>query len=154
MTKARFMRLTALLALLLLTAALLLTGCKPTIDPVGTATLVISANGITEEYSVPLSKLEEGKGALAALEYLKTEGKLDYKTDATGYITEVGILKQNPSKNIYVGIWTSVEKDADVSGWIADKDYNGSTLAPAGKGLSSMSLEDGCIIYIGELIYG
>lgn len=141
----------------LLAVSLLLTGCKPTVDTEGTATFVIANDEGIEVFEVPLDALENATGALDALEYLKNQGKLDYTCQNGGYgafLTEVGHVKEDGSKGIYIGLWTSVAADIDTSIHATTKQYNGVTLTSSGKGISSMSLTDGCIIYISEIVYG
>ena len=156
MNKTKLFKILSVTALLILALSVMLTGCKPTIDSEGIATIVVANDKGIETYEVPLGALDGATGAIAALDYLKAEGKLDYTATDGGfgaYLTEVGHLKEDGAKGIYIGVWTSVVKDADTSVYATVKTYNGITLTSAGVGISSMSLEDGCIIYIGEIIY-
>ena len=156
MKKSNFKKVLCLIAVLVIAVSLLLTACKPTVENEGVATVVVSGSKGTDVYEVPLGELENATGAISALDYLKAKGKLDYTSADSGfgaYLTKVGQVAEDPSKGIYVGIWTSVEKDFDTSDYATTKTYNGKTLTFSGVGISQMSLTDGCVIYIGEIIY-
>jgi hypothetical protein len=86
------------------------------------------------------------------MEYLKTNKGLTYTTNDTGYgayLTQVNGIKEDKSNSEYVYIYTSVEKDADVSAYACEITYKDFTLPNAGVGISLMSIEDGAVIYIG-----
>lgn len=103
-------------------------------------------------YTVELDKVETDKGLMPVLEYLKTEEGLDYASDDTGYgafLTKVGALEQSDSTYIY--LYTSVEKDKDVSQYATTVEFEGKTLCSSGVGASEMTIEDGCTIYIGTI---
>lgn len=56
-------------------------------------------------------------------------------------------------ENEYIYLYTSVEKDFDVSQYALTVDWCGVTLTSSGVGASDMSIEAGCIIYIGTIVY-
>ena len=56
-------------------------------------------------------------------------------------------------ENEYIYLYTSVEKDFDVSQYALTLDWCGVTLTSSGLGASDMTLESGCIIYLGTLVY-
>jgi hypothetical protein len=121
-------------------------------DPVGNATLVIA----TEEkavYDVPLSKLSEGKGLIPVFEYLKEEKGLEYVINGT-MLESVGGLTNDYDLGSYIYIYTSVEKDFDVSEYKMEIEYEGKTLVSSGVGFNEMSVTDGAIIYIGLISWG
>ena len=121
-------------------------------DPEGNATLVIA----TEEkqvYDLPLSKLSDGKGLLPVFEYLKEEKGLEYDVSGT-MINSVGGLANDYDLGTYIYIYTSVEKDFDVSEYKTEIEYEGKTLVSAGVGFNEMSVTDGAIIYIGLISWG
>lgn len=115
----------------------------------GDVTIVIAANGDYKEYYVDASKVN-GEGALAAIEYLKDKKELNLVTESGAYgayITEIGDLKPDSGKNEFIAIYTSVEKDFDVSEYATTIKYDGRTLTSSGLGISSMSTEEDAIIY-------
>lgn len=113
----------------------------------GFCTIVLEGDPAVE-YRVNLDKVTGSNGLLSALEYLKTEKGLTYSADA-GFLTEVGSVKQDADAGKYVYIWTSVEKDFDVSVYASTKTYGDATLTSSGIGAKDMTLTDGAIIYIG-----
>ena len=141
------------LALALMLALASFVACKPESDPEGEITLVI-AGETTEVFTVGISEIDGEKNVLTLVAHLKNEGKLDYKTDSTGYFTEIGSVKQNPSEGKYVGIWTSVESDFDeASIYTTTKIYEGVTVKSSAVGAKDMTLKDGAVIYFSYLIY-
>ena len=154
--KRNLKKILSLAVLAVLALTVMLTSCQPTVDTEGTATLVVANDSGVYTFEIPLGELVEAKSAVAALDYLKGKGELDYTSAEStfgAYLTKVGHIVENGDAGIYVGIWTSVAKDADTSDYATTKIYNGTTLTASGVGISQMSLTDGCIIYIGEIIY-
>lgn len=114
---------------------------------VGKMTLVVAADSVSE-YEIELSDFDVTEGVLSVLKHLKSEGKLRYEYDDTGYgayVTEIGGL--TPSGNQFICIYTSVEKDFDVSVYATTVEYDGKTLGMSGLGISEMTVESGCVIY-------
>ena len=139
------------LAVVMIFAAFSLTACSEN-DSEGNATLVIA----TEEkqvYDIPLSKIGEGKGVVPALEYLKEEKGLEYDL-ASGYLNSIGGLANDYVAGKYIYIYTSVEKDFDVSEYKMEMEYEGKTLVSSGVGIEDMSLTDGAVVYIGLISWG
>lgn len=150
-------RLTAML-LVILCITLTLVGCAPApITPdAGTCTLVLSDGENATEYSVDLAALTSGDGAMPIITHLEQTRGLTYsKTNGMygAYLTAIGSLKENSAEGTYLGIWTSVEADFDVSEYATTVDYNGKTLVSSGVGISQMTIEDGAVIYIGYIHY-
>lgn len=140
------------LTLALLLAFSALVGCQPQ-NVSGYATVAVGGD---EEFTVDLGKVEITDGAMSILEYLKNEGELDYEaTDGAygAYLTKVGSIEENATGGKYVGIWTSVEEDFDVSAYATTKEYKGKTLTSAGVGISQMTITDGAVIYIDYIVY-
>lgn len=122
-----------------------------TAPQVSTMTLVIGTE-TPVVYTVELDKLGENKNLMAVLDYLKTNEGLDYASDDSGYgafLTKVGALEQAGSSYIY--LYTSVEKDMDVSQYAVTVEFDGKTLTSSGVGATEMTIEDGCIIYVGTI---
>ena len=148
----------ASLLILVLTLSVLV-GCKPTgeVSDVGTATVVVAVGEDVRSYTVPLDKVDGSVGAIILLDYLKTEGELDY-TSVDGiygaYLTKVGHLEEKAGEGIYVGIWTNVESDIDrESVYSSTVEYNGVTLYSANVGMGELNVPDGAIICFGEMKY-
>lgn len=119
----------------------------------GDVTVVIACDGSNKEYYVAADKVE-GEGVLAVMEYLRDNEGLHFVTEDGGYgeyATEVGGFKQGDG--VYIYIFTSVEKDFDVSEYKQTVDYKGVTLTSSGVGLSAMSVEEDAIIYFGTTTY-
>lgn len=154
-------RIFGVVAFLLLIALTLtaLVGCRENgdVSDVGTATVVVAVGEDVRAYEIPLDRLDGEKGAIALLEYLKEEGKLDYTAKDAGYgpyLTRVGHLEERASEGVYVGIWTSVESDIDRESSYATKvEYNGTELWSSSVGMGELNVPDGAIIYFGELRY-
>ena len=143
-------KLTRILSLLLalVLVSLVFVGCQQEeTSEKGFCTIVLEGNPATE-YSVNLDKVTGTNGLLAVLDYLKETEGLAY-TESAGMLTEVGTLKQDATAGKYVYIWTSVEKDFDVTVYASTKTYGDVTLTSSGVGAKDMTLTDGAIIYIG-----
>lgn len=157
-------RITSLaLALLIICSLFSLAACSDnqgtdsttttTAAQVETMTLVIGTE-TPVSYTVDLSKVEIKEGLMSVLEYLKTTENLEYASDDTGYgafLTKVGALEQKD--NSYIYLYTSVEKDMDVSQYATTVEFEGKTLTSSGVGASEMTVEDGCIIYVGTVTF-
>ncbi|MBQ8372391.1 MAG: hypothetical protein IJX38_05615 [Clostridia bacterium] len=122
-------------------------------DSEGNVTVVVAVGDDVRRYEIDLANIEDGTSAVALLDYLEAEGELDYEMSGT-FLTKVGHLEQNADAGVYVGVWTSVEQDYDVSGYFGDVEYDGMTLVASGFGIMEMHYTDGCTIYFGEMIYG
>lgn len=140
-----------ILSLLLFSAVLLCSvisfaACSKN-DPEGNATIVIA----TEEkqvYDIPLVELSEGKGLIPAFEYLKEKNGVEYDV-SNGMINNIGGLENDYNSGSYIYIYTSVEKDFDVSMHKKEIEYDGKTLVSSIVGYEDMTLTDGAVIYIG-----
>ncbi len=108
-------------------------------------TLVIATDPVAE-YTIDLS----GKSKDVTVTSLMDDEGIPYTMSGT-MITSAGGLSQ--SGNVYLYLYTSVEKDKDVSQWMTTIEYKGVTLTDAGVGILDMTVEDGCIIYIGTIVY-
>ena len=108
-------------------------------------------------YSVDFSDIAIEEGVYSIVKALSTKGLLTYKANDTGYgayLTELGDLKEDAATATYLFLYTSVEKDFDVSEWASTKVWEGKTLTSAGVGITEMTVENGAIIYIGTVSYG
>jgi hypothetical protein len=98
--------------------ALCFVGCFTPADTEGTVTVVIGEEGNFDEYEISLSEVEITDGVLSLLIYLEeNEGvELDYANSTYGaYINSIGSLSPNGLSGEFVGVYTSVEADFDVS---------------------------------------
>ncbi len=147
MKHQKFTHLLSLLLAIML-VGILFVGCQQDEkSEKGFCTIVLEGEPTTE-YVVNLDKVTGTNGLLAVLEYLKTEEGLVY-VESAGFLTEVGEVKQDAAAGKYVYIWTSVEKDFDVSQYASTKTYGDKTLTSAGVGAADMTVTDGAVIYIG-----
>ena len=142
-----------ILAIILAVATCFCMACTP--NPFeGKYTIVINANGNDSVYAIDSEA--QGVYTLAdALLYLRdNEGVVYEYSDSTYgvYISRLGdICPVGYSQ--WVSVYTSVESDKDVSEHAESIQYEGHTLYSSGFGVSSMSLEEGCIIYFTLGIY-
>lgn len=156
-----------ILALLVICSLLSMVGCSDntttattttttastttTAPAVKTMSLVVGTDEPTA-YTVEIDNVEITDGLMSVLEYLKTTEGLEYTSDDTGYgafLTKIGALEQKD--NTYIYLYTSVEKDMDVSQYATTVEFEGKTLTSSGVGASEMTIEDGCTIYIGTI---
>lgn len=110
-----------------------------------TVTVVIKGDDTVYTYKVT-DETNLDNGLLSILDALKIE-----YSESSGMLFSVGSLSPTPPEYIY--IYTSVERDADVSVYKQEMTYEGKTLTSAGIGAKDMTFEDGAIIYIGTISY-
>lgn len=73
-------------------------------------------------------------------------------TESGGFINTVDGI--NLGANEYVYLYTSVEKDKDVTQYALTVDWwMGTTLTSSGVGASQMTIEDGCTVLIGKIAW-
>lgn len=120
----------------------------------GYCTVVVATDPETV-YTVDLDKLGTvDEGLVSVLDYLKTNNGLTYeKTESEGlgaYLTK--ILSLDPATVTegygYIQLFTSVEKDFDVTEYAVEKDYKGTKIVSSGFGASSMTIQADAIYYI------
>lgn len=125
-------------------------GCAPKAN----MTVVVTTDPNTV-YTVDLNKLEEGCNAIDVLEYLKEKQGLTYVVaqdpDLGPFLTEVLTLKQSEDFNPYFFVYTSVQAEQMTN--YDGVEYEGVTLYPSSVGIGSMTVEEGCIIYITLISY-
>lgn len=135
-------KISALLLTLLLVLSLV--ACGGNVDSKGTATVVVGETA----YTVNLSDVaEDGKGLLGVLDVLEEKENLTV-TAENGLLTQVGDLKQDSAAGVYLFLYTSVEKDADVSQYATTTEWNGNSYTSSGVGAAEMTVEDGAVIII------
>ena len=172
MKKTKFLRVVTILMALCL-VSLLFIGCDKTSTNNDTATQtsaqtseststaesknvkgyckIVLGDTSKTEYEVNLDLVTVDNGLLSVLDYLKAEKGLTYACDASGFLTEVGGVKQDTSAGVYVYLFTSVVKDQDVSKYKTTQTYGDMTLVSAGVGTKDMTIENGAVIYIGTI---
>ncbi len=169
MKKTKFLRvLTLLMALCLI--SLVFVGCEKTDnteETKSTETTVSSTEATSQnvkgyckivlgdtnktEYEVDLDLVEIDNGLFSVLDHLKTTKGLTYACDASGFLTEVGGVKQDTATGVYVYLFTSVVKDQDVSQYKTTQTYGDMTLVSAGVGAKDLTISNDTIIYIGTI---
>ena len=144
----------ACLALILLSLALFaLASCSKDsgkFDEGDKMTLVV-AEEEAKVFEIPLSDFKKSDSVIDLLQYLKSEGKLNYEISGT-MVTKVGNLKNEG--NGYIYFYTTVEKDVDVSEYATTVQYGNVSITSSGVGAESMHLENGAIVYIGIVVWG
>jgi hypothetical protein len=144
--KKRIFALITLIALF----ALMMLSC--TQDASGTATIVIDGTEPVE-YKVKLDDITVDNGLISVLEHLKATKELTFEMSGT-MIDKVGGLANDYTTGTYIFIYTSVEKDFDVSEWATMVSYKGKNLTSSGVGAAEMTVCDGAVIYITTITYG
>jgi hypothetical protein len=119
----------------------------------GTMTFVIQEGETDKTYSVDFKKMEatHDSSFLDVLNYLKENEDLNLKTSGTGimtFIDEIGTLTSDYTNDDYIYIYTSIEKDKDVSTYGIEFTYKETKLYSSGLGIYSMRVQDGCTVLI------
>ena len=124
-----------------------------TVAEQGDVTLVIeNRDGSYTVYEAFLEDVSnKGEGVYGVLQYLmarETDPLVADVVDSTygAYVNNIGGLNPDATKNEYVCIYTSLERDFDTSDYVSVIEYEGTTLKTSGLGLTSMSAEQGTII--------
>lgn len=104
----------------------------------------------TQVFEVDLNAMSynENTGLMNVIESLKLQDKLTYTSSDSGYLTQIGELTEDLQARRSIYIYTSVEKDVDVSEWAGTFTYEGKEYTNSGVGASQMTIEDGCVIII------
>ena len=112
----------------------------------GIVTLVIDGKE-TKEYVVNMTDRSVDKGLVSVLDVLKADGKLDYGITGSE-LDYIGDVSNNYETNEFIYIYTSVEKDFDVSEYTKTTKYKDKELTSAGIGALEMTIVDGATIYV------
>ena len=153
MKKRIFIAFTLALSLIL---AACLFSCGGQNDDSGTVTVVIDGDGVFESYEIDISELDITDGVLTLVKYLADEEglDLDYSNSSYGaYINSIGGLVPNMMAGEYIGVFTSVEADFDVSTMFSEMTYRGEKLGTSGVGISSMTVKSGATYLFTVLTY-
>ncbi len=144
---------TIIIAIAMCLVLVVAAGCNAdvTVGSEGTASLIITTD--TDElttYTVMLEDLEDNT-VVSLLDYLVDTEELHLVyTDSTwgAYITEIGTLAEDYTTGTYIYLYTSVDSEMDTSAYATSLEVAGVTVYSSGLGVTSMSLTDGCVIYI------
>ena len=119
----------------------------------GDVSVVIeNSDGTYDVYKVYLEDVEnKDEGVYGILQHLMTREKnplgADIVDSAYGaYVNTIGSLAPDATKNEYVSIYTSLEKDFSTREPVGEIEYDGITLKTSGVGLTSMSAEKGTVV--------
>lgn len=150
----KFIKVLAVLTVLTIAVAALF-ACAPDGEVTGDKmTLVLTDGGdYTQVFEVDLNQMSynENTGLMNVVESLKLQGKLTYTATDGGYgayLTQIGELTEDASAHRSIYIYTSVEKDIDVSQYATCFTYEGKEYVNSGVGASEMTITDGCVIII------
>ena len=149
MKKTNLIRVIAIIAAICM-LSLTFVSCKKEESVNGYCTIVLG-NASETAYTVNLDDLTVDNGLFSVLDYLKENEGLTYSCDASGFLTEVGDVKQDTSAGVYIYLYTSVVKDQDVSEYKTEQVYGNMTLVSSGVGAKDMTVENGAVIYIGTV---
>ena len=133
----------------------------------GTMTIVLDGkNGTIETVEADLSAFTTADSAMDVIEALAADKKMCYKGSEGAYdmmLSDVGVYKdgaetyivsQNDAEGKYIYLYTNVEKDKNDYEGMTTVEYEGQTLAESMNSISSMSVEDGAIVYITTIVWG
>jgi hypothetical protein len=152
MKKGSFIKI--LSALLLIVATILLAACSNAGQ--GECRIVIVEEGGAQEYTVKFNEENSSEGVFGLIKELceKENIHIKYTNSIYGaYIEEIASIKPNASAGEYVGLFTSVTSDFDVSVMFSEYEYDGLTLGSLGVGASLAKIEDGATYLIKILSY-
>lgn len=117
-----------------------------------TFTLVVAGEVITE-YKIGLDKIVGSNGLISVLDYLEDIDAIDYEINGT-MLEKVGELENDATAGKWIYVYTTVEKDIDVSQYAQTVEYNGVSINSVGVGAGELTIEKDAIIYVGLIVYG
>jgi len=130
-----------------------LVSCNGILGERGDVTFVIeNRDGSYEVYKAYLEDVtNKDEGVYGVLQLLTVREKNPLAADIVdssygAYINSIGSLTPDATKNEYVSIYTSLEKDFSTWEPVGVKEYEGITLKSSGVGLTSMSAEKGTVV--------
>jgi len=144
----RISALTLALAMMFLFAA-----CSGTLGERGDVSVVIeNRDGSYTVYKAYLEDVANKKeGVFGVIEHLMSRENNPLTADIVdssygAYVNSIGSLIPDASKNEYISLYTSLEKDFGTDSYVKTIEYEGVTLKTSGVGFTSMSAEEGTVI--------
>ena len=126
-----------------------LASCGATVGERGDVTFVIeNRDGTYDVYKMYLEDVEnKDKGALGVIESLNQRENNPLPVDMSGtWMNSIGSLIPDGTKNEYVALYTSLERDQGVWDGVGTVEYEGITLVASNYGIDGMSVEKGTVI--------
>ena len=126
-----------------------LASCGATVGEEGDVTFVIeNRDGTYDVYKMYLENVEnKDKGALGVIESLNKRENNPLPVDMAGtWMNSIGTLLPDSSKNEYISIYTSLERDFGVWDGVGTLEYEGTTLTQSNFGIDGMSVEKDTVI--------
>ena len=144
-------RITALI--LVIAWLFCLASCAGTLGEQGDVSIVIeNRDGSYTVYKVYLEEVtNRDEGVYGVLQHFMERENNPLTADIVdstygAYVNAIGSLTPDTSKNEYVSLYTSLEKDFGTGDYVSELEYEGITLKTSGVGFTSMSAEVGTII--------
>ena len=132
---------------------LLLVACAGEVGEEGDISLVVeNRDGSYDVYKVYLEDVtNKEEGVYGVVEFIMQRKENPITADIVdssygAYVNYIGSLTPDASKNEYVCLYTSLEKDFGTWDGVKSVVYEGVTLKEAGVGLTSMSIEKGTVV--------
>ena len=132
---------------------LLLVACGGEVGEEGDVSLVVeNRDGSYDVYKVYLEDVtNKEEGVYGVVEFIMQRKENPITADIVdssygAYVNYIGSLTPDASKNEYVCLYTSLEKDFGTWDGVKSVVYEGVTLKEAGVGLTSMSIEKGTVV--------
>lgn len=132
---------------------LLLVACAGEVGEEGDVSLVVeNRDGSYDVYKVYLEDVtNKEEGVYGVVEFIMQRKENPITADIVdssygAYVNYIGSLTPDASKNEYVCLYTSLEKDFGTWDGVKSVVYEGVTLKEAGVGLTSMSIEKGTVV--------
>lgn len=149
----KFLKIAAVIVALILCCAMLFACAGGSVSGDSMTLVLTDGEDYTQVFQVDLNKMSynENTGLMNILESMKLQGTLTYTATDSGYgayLTQIGELTEDLAAHRSIYIYTSVEKDVDVSQYASTFTYEGKEYTNAGVGASQMTIEDDCVIII------
>lgn len=112
--------------------------------------VLMPKEGEAEVYTIDIALLEgDLTGEAAIMQLVGNHGvSVSWEDSSYGkYLLSIGCVQPTES-NEFVQLFTTVEKDIDVSQYAVTIEYDGKEITSSGLGITQMSVEKDCIILI------
>ena len=146
----KFLKIAAVIAALTLCCGALFACADGSVSGDSMTLVLTDGKDYTQVFEVDLNRMSynENTGLMNVIESLKLQDKLTYTSSDSGYLTQIGELTEDLQARRSIYIYTSVEKDVDVSEWASTFTYEGKEYTNSGVGASQMTITGGCVIII------